>query len=289
MTNTRLAIIGAGAMGSAIALGLVQAQLYKAGEILLCDTVTERLDQLKQKGYQTTTELKNLATNTQKGQLETLLIAVKPKDMKSLLSELSCKNITESAATTVIVSIAAGVKLATYEEFFPLNPIIRVMPNTPAQVQRGASVLAPNARVKHQDLDRTMRMFESLGIALVMDESKLDAVTAVSGSGPAYIFYLIEAMTEAGIELGLTASDAEKLSIATAYGSGFLAYNHMQHSCAAEPVINKITDSARSLRKQVTSPNGTTHAAITSMDNAGVKQLLKAAIHAAAKRSAEMA
>jgi len=289
MSSSKLAIIGAGAMGSAIALGLVQAQLYKADEIVLCDTVTERLEALGQQGYQTTTELKNLAKETQEGKLETLLIAVKPKDMKTLLSELSCKTINESAATTVIVSIAAGVKLETYEEFFPLNPIIRVMPNTPAQVQRGASVLSPNAKVQHKDLSKTMQIFESLGIALVMDESKLDAVTAVSGSGPAYVFYLIEAMTEAGIELGLTASDAEKLAISTAYGSGYLAFNKLQHAHATEPVIDKVTDSARILREQVTSPNGTTHAAITSMDSNQVKQLIKTAIHAAAKRSAEMA
>ena len=276
-------------MGSAIALGLVQAQLYKAGEILLCDTITERLDQLKQAGYQTTTELTLIASQTRKGELETLIIAVKPKDMKTLLAELSCKNIAESAATTAIVSIAAGVQLATYEEFFPLNPIIRVMPNTPAQVQRGASVLAPNAKVQHKDLAKTLSIFESLGITLVMDESKLDAVTALSGSGPAYIFYLIEAMTEAGIELGLTPSDSEKLAISTAYGSGYLAFSKLQHAHATEPVIDKVTDTARILREQVTSPNGTTHAAITSMENDKVRELVRKAIRAARDRSIEMA
>ncbi len=291
MSNSKLAIIGAGAMGSAIALGLVQAQLYKAEEILLCDTVTERLDQLKQAKYQTTTELLSIANQARKGELETLIIAVKPKDMKTLLSELSCKNIAESAATTVIVSIAAGVKLETYEEFFPLNPIIRVMPNTPAQVQRGASVLAPNAKVSHKDLDKTMRIFESLGIALIMDESKLDAVTALSGSGPAYIFYLIEAMTEAGVELGLTASDSEKLAISTAYGSGYLAFTKLHHSLAAEPskVMDLMTDTARILREQVTSPNGTTHAAISSLEDNKVRELIRKAIKAARDRSIELA
>lgn len=278
-------------MGSAIALGLVQAQLYKAEEILLCDTAIERLDYLKQEGFQTTTELKNIAANTQKGELGILIIAVKPKDMKTLLAELSCKNIAESAATTVIVSIAAGVKIATYEEFFPLNPIVRVMPNTPAQVQRGASVLAPNAQVTHKDLDKTMRIFESLGIALIMEESKLDAVTALSGSGPAYVFYLIEAMTEAGIELGLRAGDAEKLAIATVYGSGFLAFNKLHHALAHEPsnILDIVTDTARTLREQVTSPNGTTHAAITSLENDKVRESVRKAIRAARDRSIELA
>ncbi len=313
MSLIKLAIIGTGAMGSAIALGLVGAKVYKAEEILLCDADTSKLETFKAEGFKSVTEISKITGLIQEGLLETLIIAVKPKDMGELLSSLSSsashsgsgtqgKPSTQTAsqsdstfktgaAATLIISIAAGITLATYEKYFTQNPIVRVMPNTPAQVQRGASVLAPNAKVTHQDLDRAMRIFESLGITLVMDESKLDAVTALSGSGPAYIFYLIEAMVEAGIELGLSASEAEKLSVATAYGSGFLAFSKMHHELAAEPskVLETMTDTARKLREQVTSPNGTTHAAISHMEAKGMREIIRSAIRAARDRSIELA
>ncbi len=268
-------------MGSAIAQGLVKASKYQPSEILLCDTALEKLQTLAAEGFQTTKDLSHIRDLLKNASLELLLIAVKPKDIDGLLAELSAAG---CSSKTIIISIAAGIKLSSYAKYFPENPIIRAMPNTPAQVQRGSSVLAPNSKVKHQDLDKAMQIFEALGIALIMDESKLDAVTALSGSGPAYVFYLIEAMVKAGVELGLSQREAQQLSIATAYGASFLAFSRLNQS-----PIEAETSLAKQLRLEVTSPNGTTHAAISSLEENSWSEILIKAIRAAKDRSIEMA
>ena len=159
-------------------------------------------------------------------------------------------------------------------ERFPENPIIRVMPNTPAQIGCGASALAPNSICKSKDLERAQEIFSALGLATIVEEEDLDLVTALSGSGPAYVFYLVEAMAEAASKLGLERSKAEALALQTVFGAGTLAAQSER--------------SPSELRAQVTSPNGTTAAAIESLEKNGFKETLFRAVSAAKQRSQEL-
>jgi pyrroline-5-carboxylate reductase len=174
-----------------------------------------------------------------------------------------------------IISIAAGVTTAFIDERLEgKGRIIRVMPNTPMLVGAGMSAIAAGPRATNEDVHWTQRLFSASGLTVVVDEAMIDAVTAVSGSGPAYFFYLIEAMTAAGVAEGLDPSVAEMLATRTCLGAGqLLASTHK---------------SPEDLRKQVTTPGGTTQAAIETMEAAGVKEALTKAVRAAAARSREL-
>lgn len=281
----KLAIIGAGAMGSAIAKGVIRepGALYKAEEIVLFDLDEAKLSSVKQEyGFQVASNLEDIAGLCEQAQLasglEQLIIAVKPKDIEVLLADLaSFQKVAQAnklSENTVIVSIAAGATIKTFEKYFSGNPIIRVMPNTPCQIGKGVSVLAPNAKVGEVQLKQSLKLFETLGTALVLDEFKLDAVTALSGSGPAYIFLMIEAMTEAGIAQGLDEESAKKLAVGTVYGAGSLVY--------------ETGEEASKLRERVTSPGGTTQAALESFGANGFKDIVAKAVEAATKRAQEL-
>lgn len=264
---TKLAIIGAGAMGQAIAKGLVAAGFYHAGDISLFDVREEVLAELKAHDFKTCENLQKQISEIDPDGI--LLVAVKPQNINDLLQEIQgLKN------TITIVSICAGTKIAKFAEFFPHNPIIRVMPNTPAQIAKGASVLAPNAKCSQEQIDQVRKIFSSLGLALVLDEDKLDAVTALSGSGPAYVFYLIEAMGDAGMKLGLDEATSRALARETVFGAACLVVE------SGKP--------ASELRAQVTSPNGTTQAAIESFERNGFKDIVFSALDAACARSQEL-
>ncbi|MEY3369921.1 MAG: Pyrroline-5-carboxylate reductase, partial [Cyanobacteriota bacterium] len=148
---------------------------------------------------------------------------------------------------------------------------IRVMPNTPAQIAKGASVLAPNDKCSQEQIEQVRKIFSSLGLALVLDESQLDAVTALSGSGPAYVFLLIEAMSEAGVRLGLDPEISKALARETVYGSACL--------------VTETGREASDLRAQVTSPNGTTQAALESFERDGFKDIIFRALKSAHQKS----
>lgn len=283
----KIAFIGAGAMGSAIAKGVLRNEgslsLYKAEEIILFDLNRDKLESLKQDyGFQISSsfdEMIDICSNSGLSEgLEQLIIAVKPKDIEGLLADLVQINIKSEnlliSLNTVLVSIAAGVQIKTFEKFFPNNPIIRVMPNTPCQIGKGVSVLAPNSLVTKQGLGQSLKLFETLGISLVLDESKLDSVTALSGSGPAYIFLMIEALIEAGIKEGLDEESARQLAVGTVYGAGSLVY--------------ETGESASTLREKVTSPGGTTQAALESFAESNFKDIVAKAVNAASSRAREL-
>ncbi|MNT13820.1 Pyrroline-5-carboxylate reductase [compost metagenome] len=176
----------------------------------------------------------------------------------------------------LVVSIAAGITCASLAAWLGPRPIVRCMPNTPALVGQGASGLYANAEVSAAQREQAEELLSAVGIALWLDEEKLvDAVTAVSGSGPAYFFLLIEAMTAAGVKLGLPRETAAKLTLQTALGAAHMA-------------VNSDVDAAE-LRRRVTSPAGTTEAAIKSFQANGFEALVEQALGAAAHRSAEMA
>jgi len=202
---------------------------------------------------------------------DVVLLAVKPQVLPSLLSA-DGGSIRDEA---LVVSIAAGVSTARIDELLPGQPaIVRVMPNTPALVRQGASVVAAGPRATDEHLRLVQDLFAPLGLVRTLPESSIDAVTALSGSGPAYVFLLAEAMAEAGVLNGLSRADAVALANHTVAGAGALL------------VADR--GSAGELREQVTSPGGTTAAALQVLERAGLRSAVLDAVTAAAARAREL-
>ena len=204
--------------------------------------------------------------------VDVIVLAVKPQAMKTV-----CETIRPSLKPNqLVVSIAAGITCASMNNWLGAQPIVRCMPNTPALLRQGVSGLFATSEVSAAQRQQAEELLSAVGVALWLDEEQqLDAVTAVSGSGPAYFFLLIEAMTAAGVKLGLPADIAAQLTVQTALGAA--------HMAVASDV------DAAELRRRVTSPAGTTEAAIKSFQAGGFEALVEKALGAAAHRSAEMA
>ncbi|MNL26403.1 Pyrroline-5-carboxylate reductase [compost metagenome] len=203
---------------------------------------------------------------------DVIVLAVKPQAMKAV-----CEAIRPNLKPgQLVVSIAAGITCASMNNWLGAQPIVRCMPNTPALLRQGVSGLFATAQVTAEQRQQAQELLSAVGIALWLnEEQQLDAVTAVSGSGPAYFFLLIEAMTAAGVKLGLPADIAAQLTLQTALGAAHMA-------------VSSDVDAAE-LRRRVTSPAGTTEAAIKSFQANGFEALVEQALGAAAHRSAEMA
>ncbi len=200
-----------------------------------------------------------------------IVLAVKPKDVSALLEEV------KSLVTyqKLLISIAAGVTTKRIEQELGNKPrVVRVMPNTPAMIGAGASVLCKGDHASSQDLDTVEELLRPVSLTLRTDEKMLDAVTALSGSGPAYVFFIAEAMTKAGMALGLSEDVASKLTIQTIYGAG-----RMLKDSGEAPTV---------LRKNVTSPGGTTEAALKVMTERKLGEIFAEAMKAAEKRSREL-
>lgn len=267
MSNTRIAFIGAGNMAASL-IGGMRAQGVDASRITACDPGAETRARVSaEHGIAT------FADNAQAiDGADVVLIAVKPQVMKAVCESLRA----HLQPGQLIVSVAAGITSASMAKWLGARPIVRCMPNTPALVRQGVSGLFATPQVSAEQRQQAEQLLSAVGVALWLDEEQqLDAVTAVSGSGPAYFFLLIEAMTAAGVKLGLPQETAAKLTLQTALGAAHMA-------------INSDVDAAE-LRRRVTSPSGTTEAAIKSFQASGFEALVEKALGAAAHRSAEMA
>jgi len=264
-----LAFIGAGNMAEAIARGLISSNTLPADRLIAADVSPER-----RKLFETSLKINAIESAADAAKdAQAILLAVKPQQMDAVLALLG-KAITEK---TLVISIAAGVSTRSIETGLGLGSswrVVRTMPNTPMLVGLGAVALAPGKFATRADVTAARKFFEPAAVVVDVTEDKLDAVTALSGSGPAYIFYLIEHMIAAGIELGLTPEHAALLAKQTALGSSTMAKTS--------------SDDPTTLRKKVTSPNGTTQAAIESLDAAKVGQSIRDAIRAAQVRSIEL-
>jgi len=260
-----LAIIGGGKIGEALLSGLIRRSGREG--LVVCERSPERAAQLQERHGIPAVDLAEGAARAR-----TLLIAVKPQDIGTLLAVLA-EHV--DPGRHLVVSVAAGVPTATIEAALPAGtPVVRVMPNTPALVDEGMSVLAAGAHAGESHLDEAEALLASVGRVRRMPEGQLDAVTALSGSGPAYFFYLVEAMIDAGILLGLPRALAADLIVQTALGAAVMLRDSGEH-----PV---------QLREAVTSPGGTTIAAIRELERHGVRAALIAAIEAAHDRSVEL-
>lgn len=205
-----------------------------------------------------------------------LILAVKPQIMRTVVEDLR-STFNATASLPLIVSIAAGITTQQLANWFATEcRIIRVMPNTPAMIGAGASALFGNSNVLDSDRNAASEILDAVGISVWVDsESQLDAVTALSGSGPAYFFLVLECLEAQGIKLGLTADVARKLAIQTALGSAMLA-----QESAEDPAT---------LRRQVTSPGGTTERAVNTLMDHKLPAAFEAALHAANHRAIELA
>ena len=266
LTNKCIGLIGVGVMGSSIIKSLLMKSIT-SDQICIADKSPDKLDQLKSQ-YQV--EVKEIAA-IGKG-CNVIFLAVKPQDLADVLNELKQTIQPE----TVVISIAAGKTIKFIEDQLQTNnPVIRAMPNTPAQIGKGISAIAAGAKVSNDELKIATELFLTTGEVVVVTEDKIDAVTALSGSGPAYFFYFIEAMVKAGVELGLTDEIASKLAIETISGSAAM--------------LKESNLDAATLRKNVTSPKGTTAAALEVFSNSDLENIILKAMSAAKNRAQELA
>ena len=264
-----LAIIGAGNMAEAIARGILRAKLLSESEIIASDVSEARRNLfLNELGIRAVQE-NAVAVR----EARTILLSVKPQQMAAVLADVG----RQANADALFVSIAAGVSSVSIERHLGQGRdwrVVRTMPNTPMLVGEGMVAISAGRHATADDLARARRLFEAAATVVELPEDKLDDVTALSGSGPAYFFFLVEQMIRAGVELGLTREQAHTLATRTALG--------------AAKMLTTSTDSPEELRRKVTSPNGTTQAAIETMQARGVPEGLVAAVLRAAARSKEL-
>lgn len=270
MSTPRIAFIGGGNMAASL-IGGLRAQGLPASAICASDPGTDRRTELHDAhGIDT------YADNAQAvAGADVVVLAVKPQVMQTVCRDLA----PHLQASQLIVSIAAGITCASLQQWLGADTpraIVRCMPNTPALLRQGVSGLFANAAVSDEQKRQAEQLLSAVGLALWLDREELiDAVTAVSGSGPAYFFLLIETMTAAGEQLGLPRETAAELTLQTALGAARMA-------CESDV-------EAAELRRRVTSPNGTTEAAIKAFQAGGLEALVQQAMDAAARRSAELA
>lgn len=252
-------------MGEALASGLLRAG-WEPDEVSLCVRRMERADVLRnQTGCAVTLDPREAIAGR-----DIVVVAVKPRDVEQLVATI----VGALASEQLLVSLAAGVTTQKYEGWLDENPVIRAMPNTPALVGEGVTGIAAGSRAGVAELEQATAVLGAVGTVRVMDESLLDAVTAVSGTGPAYIFLLAEALTEAAVREGLPRDIAELFVNQTVRGSGRLL------------TATDLTPSE--LRAQVTSPGGTTAAAVHVLEERGFRALVEDAVQAAAIRAREL-
>jgi len=264
-----LAIIGAGNMAEAIARGVIAKNVLRPDQIVAADVSPQRREL-----FEKDLHVRAVADNLDAARdAEIVLLSVKPQHMATALAGLG----SVLSERNLIVSIAAGIGTAFIEKHLGKGTnwrVIRTMPNTPMLVGEGMVAMAPGANATPADLATARKLFESAASVVEVKESQIDAVTAVSGSGPAYFFFLVEHMIAAGVQLGLSQEQAHQLATKTALG--------------AAKMLTTSTDSPAELRRKVTSPGGTTNAAITLMQERKVDQGIVDALKAADKRSKEL-
>ncbi|MBK8448146.1 MAG: pyrroline-5-carboxylate reductase [Micropruina sp.] len=264
---TRLAVIGAGVMGEALVSGLLRAD-WSAADIVVADRRDFRRSEMTAAhGIHTTGRNAEAVAEA-----DTVILVVKPQDVSAVLPEIS----PALRPHTLLVSLCAGVTTAQLESHLPEGTaVVRVMPNTPALVGEGMAAVSAGSSASADDVEHALQLMSALGKAITVPESYQDAVTAISGSGPAYLFFVVEAMIDAGVMLGLPRDIATLLVNQTMFGSAKLLIESGQH-----PTV---------LREQVTSPGGTTAAALRQLEDHRVKAAFITAMEAARDRSRALA
>jgi pyrroline-5-carboxylate reductase len=262
-----IGFLGGGNMAEALIRGLVKGAHIEADRVWASGPRPERLAQLTDTyGIRATVDNRELARESQ-----ILVLSVKPQIMDRVLLEIS----DAVRPGALVISLAAGVPTAAIERRLPPSArVVRAMPNTPAVVGAGATAIARGAHAEPADLDQAKFVFDAVGITVVLEESQLDAVTGLSGSGPAYIFLILEALADAGVKVGLSRRTAQKLAAQTVMGSAKLLLDTDGHP--------------GQLKDMVTSPGGTAIVGLHTLEEGGLRTTLINAVEAATLRSREL-
>ncbi len=267
MRNKRIAFIGVGQMAEALIRGILNIGLRRPEQIVVADIRPERLQEVSR-----TFDVVAAESNAEAVQVgEIVIVAVKPQDIADALDSIA--PVVEERH--LLISIAAGVTLETIEASFKHGvPCVRAMPNTPALVGAGACALAGGTWATEEDLREVTVIFEAVGSVVRVPERLLDAVTGLSGSGPAYVFTVIEALADAGVRQGLPRAEALLLAAQTVYGTAKLVLESGEH-----PAV---------LRDSVASPGGTTVAGLAALEARGLRAAFMEAVEAATRRAEEL-
>ncbi len=263
----KVGFIGGGRMGEALIMGILQAGVYSSDQIIVSEPDSARCEYLANK-YAVVASGDDTAAWEK---CDIVILAVKPQIMNDVLlaSRGKIKN-------NLIISIAAGISIKFIEDIISNNQcrVIRVMPNTPALVLEAASAISSGANATEDDIQKASSIFNAVGKSVVVDEKYMDAVTGLSGSGPAYVFSFLEALIDAGLKVGLTRDVTETLVMQTVLGAVKLAIDSHEHPAQ--------------LRAMVTSPGGTTIAGLNELETAGFSGIIMNAVEAATRRSEEL-
>lgn len=263
----KIGFIGAGSMAEALIAGLLNGGVFKSEQIIVANRSNSKrlLELTKRYGIETTHNKEELA---QKSSI--IVLAMKPKDVKAGID-----GIQSSISDQLIVSVLAGISIKTITSILGKQAaIIRAMPNTSATIARSATAIAASHNVTMAQIKKCQSLFEAIGICKQVEENQLDAVTGLSGSGPAYVYFLVEAMEKAAVEVGLDSIVARELIVQTLLGASEMIASSDKHPSQ--------------LRKEVTSPNGTTEAGIQILQDKGFEDALISCVKRATERSQEL-
>jgi pyrroline-5-carboxylate reductase len=267
ITDKKIGIIGCGNMGEALLSGLSKV-LEKSVSIMVSELDASKRSAIQEK-HKIIVEIDN---NYLVKYSDVIILAMKPQDLENVLRQEVCCGISEEK---LLISIAAGITTKYIESVIGGSvPVIRAMPNMPAIIGKAVTAISAGSAAAKRDIELARKIFSTVGDVVEVDEDLMDAVTAISGSGPAYFFYIIEALAGAALKLGLDEKIAKELAIKTAIGSSEL--------------LEKLKECPGLLRKKVTSKGGTTEAAVKVFEDKGLKKIVEEAAAAACKRSKEL-
>ncbi|MFH1626236.1 MAG: pyrroline-5-carboxylate reductase [Pseudomonadota bacterium] len=262
--DKKIGVIGSGNMAEAIVKGVIRAGIVPPENIVSSDILEERRKVFRDSYHVTTTDA-NVEVVSQAG---IIILATKPQTIESVLKEIG--DVVDTSK--LIISIAAGVRLKYIEgKLKSGSRVVRVMPNTPALIGEGAAAISPGSRATEDDLDVVKKIFDAIGTTVVIEEEYMDAVTGLSGSGPAYVFLVVDALIDAGVKVGLRRDTARTLAVQTVFGSAKMLLETGEHPAK--------------LKDKVTSPGGTTIAGLHVMEAGNVRAIIMDAVEAATHRS----
>src|SRR6185503_4440207 len=266
MTSRTIGFVGAGNMAEAMIRGLLRGKVFAPEEVSASGPREERMRELREGyGIQATTENKVPAA------AEIVVLSVKPQILSRVLDEVA----DTISADALVISIAAGVPVTAIQARLASGTrVVRAMPNTPALVDAAATAIAGGEHARESDLADAKRIFDAVGLTVILEESQLDAVTGLSGSGPAYVFLILEALSDAGVKVGLSRRTAQLLAAQTVLGSAKLLLETNEHPGR--------------LKDMVTSPGGTAITGLHTLEHGGVRTTLMNAVEAATRRSREL-
>ncbi len=264
---TRMAFVGAGKMCEAIMRSLIRSGYLKPEDVMLSDVSSERLSELSERYKVPVVSANKSAVE----QADVIILSVKPQNHPQVLGEIG-EILRENQ---ILISIAVGKSTESIESFIPRPvPVVRVMPNTPAMVSASLSSISYGKHVDEPVRETVKEIFANLGEIIEVDEKLQDEVAAISGCGPAYFYLMVESLVDAGVRIGLARPVAKKIAVETMIGSGFMMRETQMHTAE--------------LRDMVTSPGGTTIAALEALEESGFRAAIFHAVHAAVKRAREL-